>query len=90
MLFNSLPFIFLFLPVSVFVYYTLIRYRAVLGARVFLVGASLFFYAYWNVYYLPLILISMAVNFSIGSVLSLPPPRKLELTLNFYCRLALR
>ena len=72
MLFNSFPFIVLFLPVSVFAYYTLIHYRAVLGARVLLVGASLFFYAYWNVYYLPLILISMAVNFSIGSVLSQP------------------
>lgn len=72
MLFNSFPFIVLFLPVSVFAYYTLIHYRAILGARVLLVGASLFFYAYWNVYYLPLILISMAVNFSIGSVLSQP------------------
>ena len=72
MLFNSFPFIVLFLPISVFVYYALIHYRAILGARVFLVGASLFFYAYWNIYYLPLILISMAVNFSIGSILSAP------------------
>jgi D-alanyl-lipoteichoic acid acyltransferase DltB (MBOAT superfamily) len=41
-----------------------------MGARLWLVAASLFFYAYWNIYYLPLILISMAVNFTIGSTIS--------------------
>ncbi len=75
MLFNSLPFILLFLPISILVYYFLINIRAVLGARLWLVGTSLFFYAFWNVYYLPLILISMAVNFTLGSTITSPTVR---------------
>ena len=70
MLFNSLSFILLFLPISVFVYYFLIKKRVILGAKLWLVGASLFFYAFWNVYYLPLILISMAANFMLGSMIT--------------------
>ena len=75
MLFNSIPFIFFFLPISVIGYYILVQKRIILGARLWLVAASLFFYAYWNVYYLPLILISMAVNFTIGSTISAPETR---------------
>ena len=75
MLFNSLPFILLFLPVAVCVYYWLVSKRVIMGARLWLVGVSLFFYAYWNIYYLPLILISMAVNFTIGSTISSPQVR---------------
>lgn len=36
-------------------------------ARAFLVIASLFFYSYYNVIYLPLILASIGVNFLIGT-----------------------
>ena len=75
MLFNSLPFILLFLPLSVIVYYCLISKRIIIGARLWLVGVSMFFYAWWNVYYLPLILISMAVNFTLGSTISSPETR---------------
>ena len=75
MLFNSLPFILLFLPIAVYVYFCLINKRIILGARLWLVGASLFFYAFWNIYYLPLILISMAVNFTLGSTISSPDVR---------------
>lgn len=70
MLFNSLSFILLFLPISVIVYYFLIQKRIILGARLWLVAVSLFFYAFWNVYYLPLILISMAINFTLGSTIT--------------------
>lgn len=48
----------------------MIRKRIILGAKLWLVSVSLFFYAYWNVYYLPLILISMAVNFTVGSTIT--------------------
>ncbi len=70
MLFNSLHFILLFLPLVIVIYYWLIGKRVILGARLWLVSSSLFFYAFWNIYYLPLILISMAVNFMIGSTIS--------------------
>ena len=70
MLFNSLSFILLFLPISAVTYYFLIQKRIILGARLWLVGTSLFFYAFWNIYYLPLIMISMAFNFTLGSAMT--------------------
>jgi D-alanyl-lipoteichoic acid acyltransferase DltB (MBOAT superfamily) len=66
LLFNSYEFIFFFLPITFFVYFYLNKKRLTKLARAFLVAASLFFYAWWNVVYLPLILASMAVNFLIG------------------------
>lgn len=66
MLFNSLPFIFLFLPISLFVY-QIINRRGLLQFSVFwLLLSSLFFYAYWNVNFLPVLLGSILVNFLIG------------------------
>lgn len=70
MLFNSPVYLFLFLPVSVVVYFLLNRYRLTLAAKTWLVFASLFFYSYWNPIYLPLIVGSMLVNYGVGTVLS--------------------
>jgi D-alanyl-lipoteichoic acid acyltransferase DltB (MBOAT superfamily) len=68
MLFNSYHFIFLFLPITLAGFFWIGR----LGheaAILWLVAASLFFYGWWNPIYLWLIVISMLVNFSIGSLL---------------------
>lgn len=70
MLFNSIPFIFFFLPITLIGYFWLCSHRMGIGARIWLVIASLFFYSYWNVSYLPLILVSMAFNFVVGTVLT--------------------
>ena len=70
MLFNSYEFIFFFLPFSFFVYFFLLSQRLVTGAKAFLVFASLFFYSWWNITYLPLILTSMLFNYSIGNTLN--------------------
>lgn len=70
MLFNSYEFIFLFLPVTFFVYFWLNQKRLVLAGKSWLVCASLFFYSWWNIAFLPLILVSMLVNFVVGSSLS--------------------
>ncbi|KAB0613642.1 MBOAT family O-acyltransferase [Campylobacter hyointestinalis] len=80
MLFNSYEFIFLFLPITFFIYFYLLNKRLVLGAKIFLVLASLFFYSYWNVKYLPLILLSIFVNYSVG--LSLVNHHKIRLNPN--------
>lgn len=72
MLFNSHIFIFLFLPLTLIVYFTLNRMRLVTAARVWLVMASLFFYAYWNTSYLLLIITSVVVNYATGVVLARP------------------
>jgi len=70
LLFNSYEFIFLFLPLSFFIYFYLLEKRLITGAKGFLVFASLFFYSWWNVTYLPIILSSMLFNYVIGNSLN--------------------
>lgn len=70
MLFNSYPFIFVFLPISFFLYFFLLRQRLILAAKGFLVFASLFFYSWWNIAYLPIILSSLLFNYIIGNALN--------------------
>ena len=70
MLFNSYIFIFFFLPFTFFFYFYLNKKRLTEASRAFLVAASLFFYSWWNIIYLPLILISMGVNYSLGRYIS--------------------
>lgn len=66
MLFNSSYYIFAFLPLTLLVYFLLQRLRYALPAKLWLVAASLYFYAYWNPKYLALIGVSIAINFTIG------------------------
>lgn len=70
MLFNSYEFIFLFLPITFFIYFYLLSKRAMTASKGFLVFSSLFFYSWWNIAYLPLILMSMLFNYTIGSSLN--------------------
>jgi alginate O-acetyltransferase complex protein AlgI len=63
-LFNSLEFIFVFLPVTLAGYLVIGKVIAAPAARmVWLALASLAFYSYWNVNFLPVIGISIVVNF---------------------------
>jgi len=66
MLFNSYIFIFIFLPVTFSVYFYLNYKRLVTASKAWLVVSSLFFYSWWNVVYLPLILISILFNYTIS------------------------
>ena len=70
MLFNSYEYIFFFLPITFIIYFYLLHKRLTLGARGFLVFASLFFYSWWNPIYLPIILASMLFNYKIGNMLN--------------------
>lgn len=70
MLFNSYEFIFLFLPLTWLIYFYLNSKRLTELSKGFLVFSSLFFYSWWNIAYLPLILISMLFNYTIGSSLA--------------------
>ena len=76
MLFNSYEFIFIFLPISFFIYFFLNKKHLTEASKAFLVFASLFFYSWWNIKYLPLILISMLFNYAIGRELA--NPKKLK------------
>ncbi len=70
LLFNSYEFIFLFLPITFFVYFYLNSKRLTEASKGFLVASSLFFYSWWNVVYLPLILASMLFNYLLGASLT--------------------
>jgi D-alanyl-lipoteichoic acid acyltransferase DltB (MBOAT superfamily) len=68
MVFSSFPFIFGFMPLALLGFFATAR----LGPRAagfWLAGASLAFYAYWRVDFLPLLLISIAFNYTIGELL---------------------
>jgi alginate O-acetyltransferase complex protein AlgI len=69
MLFNSYEFIFLFLPVTLFIYFLLNKKRLTIASNAWLLLASLAFYSWWNVKYLPLILLSILFNYSVGYLL---------------------
>lgn len=75
MLFNSLEYLFVFLPTVVLVYHLLQRGRLSQWAGPWLVVASLAFYSYWNPVYLPLLLSSLLFNHTLGRFLSTPDLR---------------
>ena len=92
MLFNSYEFIFLFLPVTFFVYFFLNKKRLTEAAKGFLVLSSLYFYSWWNIAYLPLIVGSMIFNYSFGLELCKNNPKiskKILLALGIAANLAL-
>lgn len=70
MLFNSYEFIFLFLPLTFIVFFTLSKYRLTRIATAWLAIASLVFYGYWNPPYLILLLISITWNYLMGDRIS--------------------
>ena len=63
MLFSSYEFLFCFLPITIIGYYLILNAKKVNMARVWLVIASLFFYGWFNIKYLPIIIISILINF---------------------------
>ncbi|RZA08596.1 MAG: MBOAT family protein [Proteobacteria bacterium] len=65
MLFSSLEFIFLFLPITLVAYFWAGR-RGRRAPLAVLLLASLVFYAYWRLEYLALLLASLAVNYWLG------------------------
>jgi len=70
LLFNSYEFIFVFLPITFIIYFYLNSKKLTEVSKGFLVLSSLFFYSWWNIIYLPLILISMLFNYVLGNSLS--------------------
>ena len=70
MLFNSHVFILVFLPAVVAGFYILARAGLTRFAIAWLVGASLFFYGWWNPVYLGLLIGSIAVNYTFGLALA--------------------
>jgi D-alanyl-lipoteichoic acid acyltransferase DltB (MBOAT superfamily) len=69
MLFNSLEFLFLYLPVLLVVFFVLARRSHRLAASWLTLG-SLFFYAYWDPHYVLLLLGSIVFNYLVGYALA--------------------
>ena len=70
MLFNSYEFIFIFLPIALLGFHLIGNNGHHRIAIAWLVGASLFFYGWWNPVYLGLILFSILFNYATGISLS--------------------
>lgn len=66
MLFNSYPFLFLYLPTVLLCFFILSMLHRTKAAQIWLLLSSLFFYAYWDYRYLPLLIGSILFNFSMG------------------------
>lgn len=86
MVFSSIPFLFLFLPLVVALYYALIHYGWGRYCWLFLLCSSLFYYAYWKWVYVSVILLSMTVNFVLAQCIFLSSKNK---KLLFVCGLFL-
>ncbi len=78
MLFNSFEFLFLFLPITFIGYFLFNKFKLTELAKGWLVVASLYFYSFWKLDYLPIILFSMIFNYSVGSTLV----QKIKLNIN--------
>lgn len=74
MLFNSYPFIFVFLPITLIGFFTLTKYRLIKVAIAWLASASLVFYAYWNVAYVTVLIASIVFNHQLGKFISQSKP----------------
>jgi alginate O-acetyltransferase complex protein AlgI len=66
LLFNSYEFIFAYLPVVLVVCFLAARFLGAGAAQLWLTAASLYFYASWNLGYLPLLLGSILLNYGIA------------------------
>ena len=73
MLFNSYIFIFIFLPLTLLGWYGLNLHKRYALANLFLAGMSLWFYGYFNVYYLAIILSSIGLNYLLSYLLTKIP-----------------
>lgn len=70
MLFNSIEYIFYFLPISFLIYFALERSGIEVAPKIWLILCSLFFYSWWNPNFLPLLCISILFNYFLGKSLS--------------------
>lgn len=75
MLFNSYIFVFLFLPLTLAGWYLLNHFKAYEPAKLFLAGMSLWFYGYFNIYYLAVIVASILGNYFLSFLMKIFPGR---------------
>ncbi len=69
MLFNSLSFIFIFLPITLAGYYWTLSNHNTRSQYSVLIIASLIFYGYWDIRFIPLLIFSIVINYFLARVL---------------------
>src|SRR5689334_13427270 len=74
MLFSSWQFIFVFLPAT-FLGFFILPSRPGWFRKLWLLVASLFFYGYWKTEYVPLLLISIGLNYAFAEIITTLPKR---------------
>jgi alginate O-acetyltransferase complex protein AlgI len=70
LLFNSVEFIFLFLPATLIGYVVAEKLAGAPGARLLLLTASVFFYCWWEIKFFPILITSFLLNFGFGLLLA--------------------
>lgn len=75
MLFNSYIFILFFFPICILGYYSFNYLRKYTCGQCFLLAMSLWFYAYFNISYLAIILVSIIINYAIYFLFSKFPSK---------------
>jgi D-alanyl-lipoteichoic acid acyltransferase DltB (MBOAT superfamily) len=70
MLFNSPEFIYFFLPFTIVIWWLLHRLDKSDYAQWFVIYASLFFYGWWDVRYVPLLVVNALINFYLGQMIN--------------------
>lgn len=89
MQFNSLIFVFLFMPITLGVFYALRKFAPIKIILSWLIVSSLAFYGWWNPAYLGLIIVSLCVNFSVGYFLQRKSKSKILFILGIIFNLSL-
>ena len=89
MLFNSIEFLLCFLPIVFTIYFLLNKTKFKKYSNLWLLLSSLYFYAYFKVEYLPLILLSIVVNYFFGLLIQRTNHKKLFMILAVCLNLAL-
>jgi alginate O-acetyltransferase complex protein AlgI len=75
MLFTQFEFIFVFVPITLFGYFNISKILPQPAAQVmWLAAASLIFYGYWDVRFVPIIAASTVANYLFGRAVSASPP----------------
>src|SRR5216684_5359472 len=75
MLFTQFEFIFVFVPITLIGYFNISRIFPHPAAQVvWLAAASLVFYGYWDIRFVPIIVISIVANYLFGWAISASPP----------------
>jgi alginate O-acetyltransferase complex protein AlgI len=75
MLFTQFEFIFVFVPITLIGYFNISKIFPQPAAQViWLAAASLVFYGYWDIRFVPIIVVSILANYLFGRAISASPP----------------